>query len=446
MVLSQLKAEGLKITAESKTHLWVSVSAEKTTFEKTFLTQLRPMTEGRFQLMSAPQIPAYLGLISGVTGLDSSRRRHPLYKMQDVDPDAAPPSKGVLPAKIKSIYGFDPIYATGVNGVGQHIAIATYNDVNLTDINSYYSAVALNPIPTVDRVLFNGTPPVDENSAVETSLDAEFSGMIAPGASIHVFTSAENSDAGETALFTAILDDNRAKVVNYSWGDCEKDIAAAHQTEMAPIFERAVAQGVNLMVASGDTGSASCQDDQSVQPDWPAANPNVVAVGGTALKIKGNTVTETAWAGCSFGGGCSGGGISTIWPVPEYQKGLGAPYTMRSYPDVSFNADNMTSGEPVWATTNGKPGWIIIGGTSMSAPQWSGLMALVASARQAQGKPTLGFLNPIIYSLTDEQRAGVFTDITAGSNGAYKSAAGWDAVTGWGSPKASSLFNYLVSL
>jgi kumamolisin len=443
MVLEQLRAEGLKITAESKTHLWVSVAAEKSTFERTFLTQLRPMTEGRFKVMSSLRIPAYLGLIAGVTGLDSSHQRHPLYKIQSQE---GAPTRGVLPEKIKSIYGFNPIYAAGVNGTGQHIAIATYNDVNLNDINTYYQSVSLNPMPTVDRVLFNGTPPVDENSAVETSLDAEFSGMIAPGASIHVFTSAENSDAGETALFTAILDDNRAKVVNYSWGDCEKDIEAAHQTEMAPIFERAVAQGVNLMVASGDTGSASCQNDDSVQPDWPAANPNVVAVGGTALKIKGSTVTETAWAGCAFGGGCSGGGISTIWALPEYQKGLGGSYTMRSYPDVSFNADNMTSGEPVWATTNGRAGWIIIGGTSMSAPQWSGLMALVASAREAQGKPTLGFLNPIIYSLTPEQRAGVFTDITAGSNGAYTSADGWDAVTGWGSPKASSLFDYLVNL
>ena len=446
MLLDQLRAEGLQITAESKTHLWVSVSAEKNTFERTFLTQLNETTEGRFKVMSAPQIPAYLGLVAGVTGLDSSHQRHPLYKIQDASSDASAPTRGVLPAKIKSIYGFDPIYAAGVNGVGQHIAVATYNDVNLNDINAYYSSISLNPMPKVDRVLFNGTPPVDENSAVETSLDAEFSGMIAPGASVHVFTSAENSDAGETALFTAILDDNRAKVVNYSWGDCEKDIVAAHKNEMAPIFARAVAQGVNLMVASGDSGSASCQNDQTVQADWPAANPNVVAIGGTALKISGNNVTETAWAGCAFGGGCSGGGISTMWPTPDYQKGLGAPYTMRSYPDVSFNADNITSGEPVWATSNGTASWIIIGGTSMSAPQWSGFMALVGSARQAKGKGPLGFLNPIVYALAADQRSGMFTDITSGSNGAYKAAAGWDAVTGWGSPKASSLFTYLVNL
>jgi kumamolisin len=447
LVLEQLRAEGLKITAESKTHLWVSVSAEKNVFEKTFVTQLRETKQGRFQLMSDPQVPAYLGLVAGVTGLDNSHQRHSFHKIAPQDSSVtSAPTQGVLPKQIKTIYGFDAIYATGVNGVGQHIAIATYNDVNLKDINNYYSNISLTPVPIVDRVLFNGIPPVDEQSAIETSLDAEFSGMIAPGANIHVFTSAENSDAGETALFTAILDDNRAKVVNYSWGDCEKDIVAAHFTEMAPIFQRAVAQGVNLMVASGDSGSASCQNDQSVQADWPAANPNVVAIGGSALKISSANVVETAWAGCSFGGGCSGGGISTTWALPDYQKSLGAAYTMRSYPDVAFNADNMTSGEPVWATNGGKAMWIVIGGTSMSAPQWSGFMALVASARQAQGKSTLGFLNPLIYSMTNSQRATFFNDITSGSNGAYKAASGWDAVTGWGSPKASALFNYLVSL
>ncbi|MBC7465313.1 MAG: S8/S53 family peptidase [Bdellovibrio sp.] len=447
LVLQQLKAEGLKITGESKTHLWVKVSAEKETFEKTFLTQLQETKQGRFQLMAAVQVPAYLGLIAGVTGLDNSHQRRAFHKFAPHDDSiTTAPTKGVTPAQIKSIYGFDAIYASGVNGVGQHIAIATYNDVNINDINTYYKNISLTPTPIVDRVLFNGTPAVDEQSAIETSLDAEFSGMIAPGANIHVFTSAENSDAGETAMFTAILDDNRAKVVNYSWGDCEKNINAAHFAEMKPIFERAVAQGVNLMVASGDSGSASCADDQSVQADWPAANPNVVAVGGSALKITSANVVETAWAGCSYGGGCSGGGISTMWTLPDYQKGIGAAFTMRSYPDVAFNADNMTSGEPVWATNSGKAQWIVIGGTSMSAPQWSGFMTLVASARQAQGKPTLGFLNPIVYSMTSTQKATSFNDITSGSNGAYKAAAGWDAVTGWGSPKASALFNYLVNL
>jgi kumamolisin len=137
--------------------------------------------------------------------------------------------------------------------------------------------------------------------------------------------------------------------------------------------------------------------------------------------------------------------VSAVWDLPDFQKSFKAPYSKRSYPDVSFNADNVASGEPVWATYNNTAQWIVIGGTSMAAPQWSGLMTLVAQARQAQGKATLGYLNPIVYGLTDSQRANLFTDITSGSNGAYNAGPGWDAVTGWGSPKASALLTFLVN-
>ena len=84
--------------------------------------------------------------------------------------------------------------------------------------------------------------------------------MIAPAASIHVFASSTNDDAGEAQTFTAILDDNRAKIANYSWGDCEGNIKPEHKAEMALLFDRAVAQGVNIVVASGDSGAAAGVD------------------------------------------------------------------------------------------------------------------------------------------------------------------------------------------
>ena len=108
-VVEQLKAEGLQITAESKTHLWISVSAEKEVFEKTFLAEMNEVQSGRFQLKSAARIPAYLGLVVGVTGLDSTRQRRPLYRLAQQKPMSAP-TQGVVPKQIKSIYGLDPIY------------------------------------------------------------------------------------------------------------------------------------------------------------------------------------------------------------------------------------------------------------------------------------------------------------------------------------------------
>ncbi|MGZ3690362.1 MAG: S53 family peptidase, partial [Pseudobdellovibrio sp.] len=343
---------------------------------------------------------------------------------------------GVAQATIKSAYGFAPIYKAGITGQGQHIAIATYDGFHVDIVRKFYTLSKLTPTPTVDQVAFNGDAKFDENSAVETSLDAEFAGMMAPGASVHVFASAENSDAGELAMFTAILDDNRAQVVNYSWGSCEVGLDPNHSADMAKVFARAVAQGVNILVASGDSGSDSCQNN-TVAADWPAANPNVVAVGGTRFSQTGGKLSETGWDG-------SGGGISALWELPTYQANLGGNYTKRSYPDVAFNADP-ASGQAVYAESNGKAGWFVIGGTSMAAPQWSGFMALVGEARAKASKAPVGFINPIIYSLSAADSAATFNDVTSGSNGAFTSAAGWDAVTGLGSMNASPLLNLFTA-
>jgi kumamolisin len=289
--------------------------------------------------------------------------------------------------------------------------------------------------------MFNGTPTLNGDSAAETQLDGEFAGMMAPGAMIHIFASAENSDAGEEAMFTAILDDNRAKIANYSWGDCEAHVAAAHKTAMDKIFDRAVAQGVNILVASGDSGADGCRDNSKIA-DWPAAHPDVVAVGGTSLQLTADNhiQAETGWSG-------SGGGISLFYPVPSYQTTiLSAPYIMRSYPDVAFNADNTISGEAIWTHYGSfRAHWLTIGGTSMAAPQMSGIFALVNEARVAGGKAELGFIDPLIYGASGAQMATMFHDVTKGQNG-YAAGKGWDAVTGLGTPAADGLLSYLMSL
>ena len=431
-VLMQLRKEGFEITGESETHLWISVKADHKLFENVFSTQVRQLANGTRQSLSVALAPARLPLIATLVGLDNTRKSHPRFKRAAGLTDTP---GGVSQDTIKTAYALDGIYKSGLSGKGQHIAIATYMGFNIDDVKHFYEVSNLKPGPKVDQVIYNGTPAYDENAAMETQLDAEFSGMIAPGANIHVFASAENSDAGELQMFTKILDDNRSKVVNYSWGDCEKNLTPAHQAEMAKVFARAVAQGVNVMIASGDSGSDSCQDGSTVA-DWPAAQPDVVAVGGTTFAQAGSQIAETAWTG-------SGGGISGVWDLPSWQSSLGSPYVKRSYPDVSFNADP-ASGQAIWAHQSGTAGWLVIGGTSMAAPQWSGYLALVGEARAAKGKTTLGFLNPVIYALSTDERGKYFNDVTSGSNGAYSAGPGWDAVTGWGSMQGDALLNRLV--
>jgi kumamolisin len=447
--LANLAKEGLTVVRESPTHLQVTVSAEPEVYEKTFNARLASLDGKTHSLISQIRIPEPLSLIASVSGLDNTRRLHPRLKLRAGTQAAH--DTGVSPEQIRKLYGFDALYAKGLSGAGQHIAIATYDNFYIDDVNAYYTRHNMNPKPTVDQVKFNGEPQYsDQLSDVETAIDAQFSGALAPQVQIHVFTSAQNSDAGELAMFTAILDDNRAKVANYSWGGCESDLTAQHKSDMDTVFKRAVAQGVNIMVASGDSGSYCPQQTTTVMADWPAAHPSVVAVGGTTLDTTAASLSETAWSYDSSSGGGSGGGISTVWELPSWQSGLKAPFVKRSYPDVAFNA-NPASGQAGYVritpfgTHADAPVDFVLGGTSIAAPQWSGFLALIGEARAKAGKAPLGFLNPVIYAMTPGDQTTAFDPITSGQNGAYQAGPGWNAVCGWGGLRADVLGPYLTS-
>jgi kumamolisin len=436
-LINALRKAGFSIIYRSTSNLVITIGADHKVFEKVFHTQIYFPGPGKYHRNTVePQIPDNLSLISSISGLNNYRKISPLHKRFlgkiSTNNKQAP---GILPDQIKKAYNLTPIYQNGITGKGQHIAIATYGDFSIDDVQQYYGMVNLPSIPTIDKVTFNGVANYDADSATETELDAEFTGMIAPGASIHVFTSADNSDQGEVSVFTAILDDNRAKVVNYSWGSCEFFIRPTHKGDMDKVFARAIAQGVNIFVASGDSGSDGCANG-GIVADWPASHPFVVAVGGTSLYLNlDGTKNETGWSG-------SGGGISSIYSLPPYQLSFKTPFNKRSVPDVSFNADPAT-GEAIWVRSalNASPTWVQIGGTSMAAPQWAGFLALVNEARLKKSLSPIGFINYEIYRSPKSSY-----DIVSGSNGAYNATIGWDAVTGWGSIRGSEMLNYLSSI
>jgi kumamolisin len=433
-LVASLEAKGMHVIRESNSHLIVTVRTDSAQVESTFATKLAVSGDQFAGTTSKVSVPNELSLVESVTGLDQTRKLRSHIKIAGMVG-----KKSISQGDIKKGYGFNPLYTAGLTGKGQDIAIATYDGFHLSDVAGFFVQSHISPAPKVDVISFNGTAAIKEDSAAETELDAEFSGMIAPGAAIHVFTSADNSDAGELAMFTAILDDNRAKVVNYSWGTCEKQTVASHQTDMDKVYTRALAQGVNIMVASGDSGADGCRDG-SKDADWPASSPQVVAVGGTTFSLSSTgKLSEKGWTG-------SGGGISNFYDLPTYQANFQTPYVKRSFPDVAFNADQ-NSGEQIWTqygSSSGTPAWMTVGGTSMAAPQWSGFMALVGEARTKAGKGTLGFLNPILYNLSTAEQAKVLHDVTKGNNG-FAAGIGWDAVTGLGSMQADKLLDLLTN-
>jgi len=166
------------------------------------------------------------------------------------------------------------------------------------------------------------------------------------------------------------------------------------------------------------------------------ASSIVVGCGGTRITLdsSNNITKETGWSG-------SGGGLSLYVAEPSYQLAAQS-YGKRGVPDVSWDADP-ASGFAVYDSQLSK--WSSVGGTSAASPQWAALTAIANSLRATAGKPTIGngFL-PAVYA-----NPSVFRDITNGSNGSCGAEctahAGYDLVTGLGSPMASSVVSVLVN-
>ncbi|MGO9921838.1 MAG: S8 family serine peptidase, partial [Isosphaeraceae bacterium] len=282
--------------------------------------------------------------------------------------------------------------------------------------------------------------PGTDNWEVEEALDVEWAHATAPGAQIVLVAANSQSLSDLMAAVGTAAHQPGVSVVSMSWGFAEgQAVFAADEAAYDSVFN---VPGVTFVASTGDYGAAD--------PEYPAFSPNVVAVGGTTLTLNGDGSygSETGWGYYSSSVGAligSGGGISLYEPEPSYQQGVQST-GYRTTPDVSFLADPAT-GAWIADPYNLDPSdpFEIVGGTSLSAPAWAGLVALVNQGRAAAGESTLNSTSP-----TDAQQAlymlpqSDYNAITSGNNG-YTASAGYNLVTGLGTPVANLLVADLIA-
>ncbi len=370
------------------------------------------------------------------------------------------------PAQIRGAYGINNL---PLDGTGQTIAIVdAYDDpvifqaLDLFDqqlgltaagaslyqqygpASSFLSVLNENgqasPLPVTDP---NGAG--TDNWEAEEALDVEWTHAVAPGAHIILVEAASQSLPDLMTAVAAAAAQPGVSVVSMSWGfpESASGLASAEAQYDHYFTTPAGHQGVTFVASTGDYGSAV--------PEYPAFSPNVVAVGGTSLSLNadGSYNTETGWGyyanqlGTFIG---SGGGVSQYESEPGYQQGVQSTGS-RNFADVSFIADPATG---AWiADPYNIPGsnpWEIAGGTSLSAPAWAGLIALVDQGRTTAGEKTLGAAGATetqtaLYNLPQSD----FNVIASGSNGAFTAQAGYNLVTGLGTPIANNLVTDLIA-
>jgi kumamolisin len=423
----------------------VMLSGTVSALEKAFHVQLKEYShpKGNFRgRVGTISVPAdYSDIITGVFGLDNRPQAEPHYrrlaKADGHKHKTHTSTTAYDPNEIATIYDYP-----AADGSGQCVGLIELGGgFKLDDLSTYFKSLKIDA-PQVISVFVDGgsnSRTTPDSADGEVMLDIEVVGAIAPGAKIVVYF-APNTDQGFLdAITTAVHDStNQPSAISISWGSSESNWTTQALTNFDEAFQSAAAMGVTVCVASGDNGSSDGVNDGKNHVDFPASSSFALGCGGTSLQASNDKiVNEEVWDDGSSGG-ATGGGVSTVFPLPIWQDGFGVPLPPvegggRGVPDVSGDADPNTGYNIL---VDGETG--VFGGTSAVAPLWA---ALVARMNQIIGKP-VGFLNPLIYSQAVE--ASGFHDVTEGNNGAYSASVGWDPCTGLGSPDGAKLLAALT--
>jgi subtilase family serine protease len=347
----------------------------------------------------------------------------------------SPPISAFQPAQIRHAYGFDLV---SNQGAGQTLALVdAYDDPNAESDLAVFSQQFKLPVASTSNGFFRKVyatghkPAANANWSVEISLDVEWAHAIAPRATI-ILVEAASNNLSDLLKGVDVAVRNGATVVSMSWDSGEFSGEPNWDNHF-------VANGVTFLAASGDAGTGVT---------YPAASPDVLGVGGTSLTLSpnGNYLSETAWSG-------SGGGLSAYEHQPLYQAQFVIPDDSRGargVPDVSYHA-NPGTGYAVYDSVaiSGASGWFQIGGTSAATPQWAAVVAIANSTRLGLRKANLSSADSALYSLAKANMNSDFHSVTQGENGSCGAVcdalAGYDFVTGLGTPRVNVLVPALVS-
>lgn len=384
--------------------------------------------------------PELTGVIAGVVGLDNlspaPQTVHSSLSTAQAD--------GIGPADLANAYGLGGLHARGLLGAGITIAVAGRTPVGEADVQTYRSefGISQNDFQSVAVPHSAGTGAVADEQ--EGTFDLEILAGVAPAASLLYVWGSTVDTAAEW-----VIDNRLATILSESYAGCENSGDVLYQT----LAMQAAAEGITWISAAGDSGAAGCDTPgaeaaaNGLRTTAPASTPGIVAVGGTTL----TATTETAWSS-SQTVEAGGGGASAVFGMPGYQSDFAlTPDNGRMLPDVAFAASPQIS--PYALIFQGQP--LLAGGTSLAAPLFAGMVALVNESLSANGAlaPGLGAINPILYRLR-EIRPGVFHDITTGSNDVpcavasvdcasgllgYPALSGYDLATGLGSVDGTAL-------
>jgi subtilase family serine protease len=370
--------------------------------------------------------------------------------------------------QLQRAYNLAPLFAKGIDGRGETIVIVdAFGSPSIaSDLRTFDARMGLpnppsfkvitpeGPITTTAKNCTSTYRPTGPDLCSdyygwtdETSLDVEWSHVMAPGANILLVETPMTETEGSYGFPQIVAAENY--VIDHHLGDViSQSFAANEQTFTGPgqinslrsAYVNAEEHGVTVLAGSGDNGAtdqvcspaSGCANPNDVQccsatatVAWPASDPLVTAVGGTQLHLNAEgdrTAPDSVWHDLSstigipgpvYTWGSSGGGHSTVFARPSFQDGVaGTVGSDRSTPDISMSGAVNGAVDYYDTTDPSVAGWGIVGGTSEAGPLFAGIVALADQV----AKHSLGYLNPALYAMAERGGNDGIVPVSQGSN------------------------------
>ena len=417
---------------------------------------------------ASPQQPAVPAPLQGevselgrILGFVPHRQARPPSPPSDV------PDRGLSAADVLRTYNVAPLHDAGYTGKGVTVVVFAFDGFDQKDLDEFAETFNL---PRFTPEVVGGMP---SQRSGEATMDLETVHALAPDART-VLVNARRTVEGDGSYekIGAMMDDARRRypgavwTFSIGWG-CDKIVTAADLLPARSALAAAQRDGTTAFEASGDLAGLECKggQDWSSPPgpddiglDAVASVPEVTAVGGTTLSTdaSGGWLAEQSWFDPPLSHG-TGGGVSEIFDRPAWQQDLKVTYQggsprstddrntigsrRRLTPDIAAVADPVTGMKIIFG------GHVVIGGgTSLSAPMWAGIAAVMNQYLLANGGRRLGDLNPLLYEVAQGAGLPAFRDVTLGGNAVDDAGPGYDLVTGLGTPDVDNLVRDLLAV
>jgi len=398
-VQSWLEQQGFSIDSVARSKNAIHFTGTVRQVEAAFQTEMHfYKIEGKqhFAPSTALSVPSALAsTVLGITNLDDFRPQSHVAKRKNssVKPAFTSSVSGAVhfaPGDIATVYDIKPLYNASITGTGQSITLVGQSAIAVSDIEAFQSAAGLTvKDPTQFLVPNSGTSTVyADGDESESDLDLEWSGAIAPGATINFVYVGNGSNYGVFDSLVYAIDQKIGTIISSSYGQCEASLpgttlgsGASAEPALESAFEQATAQGQTIVAASGDDGSTDCfvglgqgnppaSEQEALAVDYPGSSAYVTSMGGTEISSSSSAydtsgtaywlaatgsdaitsalqyIPEVAWndedSSCT-GTGClsaTGGGASSLFTKPSWQTGVaGIPSDgQRDVPDIALYA------------------------------------------------------------------------------------------------------------